>query len=70
MNDFWNDPPDEEDYPDILCAGCGSDMLTMKVGVTGLWARIVCDDCGHSWVEPIEQEQDPFDVQEQGSYKS
>ena len=60
MNDFWNDPPDE-DYPDILCAMCGSDMLTMQVGATAM--RVTCDDCGHSWVEPIEQEQDPLDFE-------
>lgn len=51
MNDWWNDPPDDPDFPP--CPECNSD----DIDEDGPWLR--CQTCGHRWEDEPEKEIDP-----------
>ena len=55
MNDYWNDPPEEEELP--MCPAC--DGFADATGTTSEHVLMKCDECGHEWRIEIEQEPAP-----------
>lgn len=57
MNDWWNDPPDDD--PELPpCPKCGSAQTDIET--TGDDA-LICGDCDHSWTPAIEPDPKPED---------
>lgn len=44
MNDYWNDPPEEPDFPS--CPKCGN----TETDATYTLSSFICHDCNHSWI--------------------
>jgi hypothetical protein len=62
MNDWWNDPPEDEEYPP--CPRCGADETDIVVvyaadGDSG--EMFACSACGHRWPIPVQDDPGPED---------
>lgn len=53
MNDFWNDPPEDDCAVDVDCPECGSGDICPLTG-NELIVMMGCEECGGRWFERID----------------